>query len=112
VTIQNGCYNLLYTSTTKVPQTDAGTNLITTTIEAVCAQAVVNGLLAPGTWQSGGFGLLKQFDFMPKGYYIYAPPVASQSQSDRAARKSVPIQVAAKLAGAVHEVRVAVTVNQ
>ena len=112
VTIQNSVYNLLYTSTTKIPQTDAGTQLLTTTIEAVCAQAVTNGLLAPGVWNSNGFGLLKQGDFMPKGYYIYAPKVSTQNPTDRAARKSVPIQVAAKLAGAVHDVNIAVTVNQ
>ena len=112
VTIQNSLYNLLYTSTTKIPQTDSGTQLLTTTIEAVCAQAVNNGLLAPGVWNSGGFGTLKQGDFMPKGYYIYAPRVAAQNPTDRAARKSVPIQVGAKLAGAIHEVSVAVTVNQ
>lgn len=111
VTLQTSLYNLLYTSTTKIPQTDAGMQLLCTTAEAVCAQAVANGLLAPGTWQSSGFGQLKTGDFMPKGYYIYAPRVALQSQADRAARKSVPIQIAAKLAGAVHEVSIAVSVN-
>ena len=112
VTLQNSLYNLLYTSTTKIPQTDAGTQLLVATAEAVCAQAVTNGLLAPGVWGSGGFGLLKMGDFMPKGYYIYAPRVSTQNPADRAARKSVPIQIGAKLAGAIHEISVAVTVNQ
>lgn len=112
VTLQNSLYNLLYTSTTKVPQTDAGVALLTTTCAAVCGQAVLNGLLAPGQWNSGGFGELRQGDFMAKGYYIYAPPVRTQNPADRAARKSVPIQVAAKLAGAIHDINVAVTVNQ
>jgi hypothetical protein len=35
-----------------------------------------------------------------------------QNPTDRLARKSVPIQVAIKLAGAVQTVNVAVTVNQ
>ena len=112
VTLQNSLYNLLYTSTTKVPQTDAGTQLLLTTAEAVCAQAVTNGMLAPGVWTQGGFGLLAQGDFLPKGYYIYAPRVAAQNSADRAARKSVPIQIAAKLAGAVHEIAITVNVNQ
>lgn len=112
IEMQTRLYNLLYTSPTKVPQTDAGTALLVTTCEGVLSQGVANGLLAPGTWQSGGFGILAQNDFLPKGFYVYAPKVATQSQSDRAARKSVPIQIAAKLAGAVHEVFVAVTVNQ
>lgn len=110
--IQNEVFNLLYTSTTKIPQTDPGTHLIVTTIENVCSQAVRNGLLAPGKWGAGGFGTLQQNDLLPKGFYVYAPPVADQFAADRAARKSVPIQVAAKLAGAVHTVDITINVNR
>lgn len=105
-------YNLLYTSTTKIPQTDAGTQLLVTTCESVLSQAVINGLLAPGVWNAGGFGQLSQGDYLSKGFYVYAPSVNDQDPADRAARISVPIQIAAKLAGAVHEVQVAVLVNQ
>lgn len=110
--IQTNVYNLLYTSNTKIPQTDAGTHQIVNIIEATCAAGVNNGLLAPGTWTSGGFGTLNMGDFLPKGFYVYAPPVSSQNAGDRAARKSVPIQVAAKLAGAVQSVNVLVNVNR
>lgn len=112
ITIQNSVYNLLYSNPTKIPQTDSGNNIITTTIEATCAQGVANGLLAPGTWTQAGFGSLKQNDFLPKGYYIYAPPISSQNPADRAARKSVTFQVAAKLAGAIHTVNVLVNINR
>ena len=110
--IQTAVYNLLYSNTTKIPQTDAGTHLIVTTIEGICSQAVVNGLVAPGVWNSGGFGSLNQGDYMPKGFYVYAAPVATQNPSDRAARKSVPIQVAVKLAGAIHTIDVQISVNR
>ena len=109
--IQTACYNLLYTSPTKIPQTDAGNNLFVATIEAVCSQAVANGLLAPGVWDVGGFGAIKQGDFLAKGFYVYAPPIANQNTSDRAARRSVTFQVAAKLAGAIHTVSVIINVN-
>jgi hypothetical protein len=112
VTIMTALYNLLYTTPTKIPQTDPGTNLLVNTIESICAQGVINGLLAPGVWNSAGFGTLKQGDFMPKGFYVYAPRVATQFQADREARKSVPIQVAAKLAGAIHTVDVTINVNR
>lgn len=111
-TIQTALYNLLYLTPTKIPQTDAGTNLLLNAIEAVCAQGVVNGLLAPGTWTTTGFGTLALGDFLVKGFYVYAPPVAQQNIQDRAARKAVPIQVAAKLAGAVHTIQMAINVNQ
>ena len=112
VDMQNSVYNLLYTSPTKIPQTDGGNHLVVTTIAAVCAQGVANGLLAPGTWTQAGFGSLNQGDFIAKGYYIYAPPIALQNTADRAARKSVTIQVAAKLAGAIQSVNVIVNINR
>jgi hypothetical protein len=110
--IQRSIYNLLYSSTTKIPQTNQGMQLLTTAAEASCSQGAINGLLAPGVWNAGGFGLLKQGDYLPKGYYVYAPSVDTQNQADRAARMAVPIQVAAKLAGAIHTANVLVNVNQ
>ncbi|CUJ17264.1 MULTISPECIES: DUF3383 domain-containing protein [Achromobacter] len=110
--VQTDVYNLLYTSPTKVPQTDAGNQLIASVIEAACEAAVNNGYLAPGVWNSAGFGALKQGDTLAKGYYVYAPAIATQSQADREARKAVPFQVAAKEAGAIHTVDVLVTVNR
>lgn len=109
--MQTDIYNLLFGSK-KVPQTDSGNHLIGTVVESSCAAGVTNGLLGPGTWQSGGFGQLQQGDFLPKGYYVYVPPISLQSPTDRAARKSVPIQVAAKLAGAIHEVDILINVNR
>lgn len=111
-TVQTAVYNLLYTSTTKIPQTDAGTQMIVTAIDQVMAQAVNNGLVAPGVWNQPGFGQLQQGDFLDKGYYIFAPRVATQLQADREARKSVPIQIAAKLAGAIHAVDIIINVNR
>ncbi|HAK33499.1 MAG TPA: hypothetical protein DCM44_00700, partial [Pantoea sp.] len=76
----------------------------------VLQQAVGNGLFAPGVWSGGPIGQLAKGDTLTKGYYIYAPSVDSQLQADREARKGVPIQVAGKLAGAVHYGSVAITV--
>jgi hypothetical protein len=110
--IQTNVYNALLTATTKIPQTDAGNNQIAGAIGSACVQGVANGLLAPGTWTSGGFGQIKNGSFLPNGYYIFVPPISTQAQADRSARKSVPIQVAAKLAGAIHTVNVTINVNQ
>jgi hypothetical protein len=112
ITMQRDLYNLLYSSNTKIPQTDAGMHLLVTTCEARCQQGVNNGFLAPGVWNEGGFGVLNQGDFLQKGYYVYAGPVSAQAQADRAARLAVPIQVAAKLAGAIHGANVTININQ
>jgi hypothetical protein len=111
IAIQTSLYNLLYTSPTKVPQTDAGMHLLVTTISNVLSQYVDNGLLAPGIWNSSGFGALLQGQLLTNGFYVFAPGVATQSASDRAKRISVPIQIAAKLAGAVQTVDVSIIVN-
>ncbi len=108
--VQTNVYNLLY-GTNKVPQTDAGMHTIGTAIEASLADGVNNALLAPGIWTAAGFGQLVTGQFLQKGYYVYQPPISTQSAADRAARKSVPFQVAAKLAGAVHSVNVTIDVN-
>jgi len=108
--IQTNVYNLLYT-TGKVPQTDAGVNQIQNAIAQVCAQAVNNGLVAPGTWNGPSFGQLTTGQYLKQGYYIYAQSVALQSQADRAARMSPPIQVAIKLAGAIQSVDILVNVE-
>lgn len=112
IDLQVALYNQLYLSTTKIPQTDAGMHQLATTMKSICIQYVQNEFIAPGIWQAGGFGTLNDGDFMPTGYYIYQPSVASQPQTQRLARISVPFQIAIKLAGAVQTVDVSVTVNQ
>lgn len=110
--VQTACYNVLYTSTTKVPQTDAGVNQITNAIGGVCDQGVNNGLVAPGVWNAQGFGTLQTGQFLKNGYYIFAQPIALQSQSDRETRAAPPIQVAVKLAGAIQSIDVIIDVNR
>lgn len=108
--VQTNLFNLLYTSGTKVPQTDAGNTRIMANVEASMDQAVNNGLIAPGVWNGGQIGQLSPGDTLTKGYYVYMPAISSQAQADREARKSVPVQVACKLAGAIHYASVQINV--
>lgn len=108
--VQTADFNTLYTSTTKIPQTDAGTTTRIANIELVLDKAVQNGLFAPGKWTGGPMGQINTGDMLTKGYYTWAENVDDQLQVDREARKGVPIQVAGKLAGAVHYGSVAITV--
>ena len=109
---QTAVFNLLYTSTTKIPPTDAGVNQIVTTLDAVSESAVANGLVAPGTWNGPPIGALATGQTLSKGYYAYAAPVSSQSSAARATRTAPTIQIALKLAGAVQKANVIVNVNQ
>lgn len=108
--VQTNLYNLLYTSTTKVPQTDAGLTRLLSNVEQSMDQAVTNGLVAPGVWNGGPIGQLSSGDMLTKGYYVYAQPLAQQAQADREARKAPLIQVACKLAGAIHYADVQINV--
>jgi hypothetical protein len=99
--IQNDVFNALF-GALKVPQTDAGMNVLVTAAAAACQDGVTNGYLAPGQWNTGGFGTLVQGNILTAGYYIYAPPMATQSEAVRQTRAAPVMQIAAKLAGAIH----------
>lgn len=109
--IQTDIFNVLYTSPTKIPQTDAGINVIANVVAQDCEQAVNNGLVAPGVWTGPPVGVLSTGQYLSTGYYIFQPTIASQSVSQRAARIAPTIQAAIKLAGAVHFANVIVSVN-
>ena len=110
--LQTAVWNLQYTNNTKIPQTEQGMNRYAAVIEARLEQAVRNGLVAPGVWNGDSFGTLQAGDQLTKGYYVFINSIDDQSQADREARKAPPIQVAIKLAGAVHFVNVLVNVNR
>ena len=111
--VQTTLYNILYTSTTKIPMTDPGMHLLVTGVESAMIAGINNGLIAPGTWQTNSvFGTLQPNQFLDRGYYVFCPPVASIPESQRAARIAPTIQAAVKLAGAVHFANCIVNVNR
>jgi hypothetical protein len=110
--VQVDLFNLFYQSETKIPQTDAGMTEIVNTINNSLEAGVRNGLIAGGQWNADGFGQIKRGQTLPRGYYTFCPPVATQAQADREARKTPFIQVAVKLAGAVHFANVRINVNR
>lgn len=109
--VQTDVFNLLYTTPTKIPQTEAGIHRIQTTVEAGLSAAVFNGWIAPGQWNADGFGQLQPGMNLPKGFYVYTPPLSQQAESDRASRHAPVMQCAVKLSGAVHYANVIINVN-
>lgn len=101
-TLQAALFNVLAASPTKIPQTDKGVQQLVHGAQAQALEpAVNNGLLAPGTWNGQPLGNINSGDFLSKGYYIFASPVASQSPTDRTARKAPPISAIGCGAGAI-----------
>jgi hypothetical protein len=95
----------------KVAQTDSGMQLLAAGAAAACQQAVNNATAAPGLWTGPTFGQQLTNTAMPKGFYIYVPPISSQTQGARAARQAVPFTIGVKLAGAVNTASVLIDVN-
>lgn len=110
--VQKEVFTSLYTSPTKLPLTDKGQAILMASVEKVALEAVNNGAIAPGVWGGDSFGNLNKGDFLENGFYIWATPMDTLSTSDREQRKATPIQVALKLAGAIHSVDVIVNYNR
>jgi len=114
--VQVEVFNLLYSSPTKVPQTEAGMGAIKDAIELVCDQGVINGGIAGGqlspaltldVQQSTGNS---EFDGeLTAGFLVYADQISTLSQSDRDQRQAPPFKVWLKGSGAIHFVDVLIT---
>ncbi len=93
----------------RVAQTDKGVSQVVQRVDVTWGQVANAGLIAPGVYNGDGFGTIKTGDFLAKGFYSFAAPVASQPESDRQARKAPPITTVGLGAGAIHGVTIAVT---
>jgi hypothetical protein len=114
--LQVGGFNYLIPVAFKIPQTDSGVQGLCGAYRAVCSQFVTNGVLAPGAWTGAVPAGFPQALFLANiaavGYYVYAQPVASQTQAARNGRSAPLVQIAAKFAGAVQSSQVVVQLQQ
>ena len=110
--VQKEVFSRLYKSPTKIPLTDKGQAVLIAAVEKVCLEGVNNGAFAPGQWTGDSFGNLTTGDYLEKGYYVWAAPMDTLSDSDREQRRATPIQTAVKLAGAIHSSDVIVNYNR
>ena len=81
-------------------------------VEKTLALFVRAGVIAAGTWNStydfGNDPKVFRDNIATTGYYVYAKPMSEQSQSEREQRKAPAIQVAFKMAGAIHTADIAI----
>lgn len=113
--IQVAGFNALTQTSTKLPQTEVGMGQLKAAYNTVLGQAVTNGFVAPGAWNSpelfGNPNDLRRC-VLNTGYYVYSQPVNQQSQVSREARQAPLVQIAIKFAGAVQSSAIVVSVNQ
>ena len=107
--VQRAVANVLFTTRTKIPQTTEGVNTLVNAITGVLNQGIINGMLAPGEWNSSDtFGILEDFHrcIRTYGYYVYYTPIAQQAQAEREQRKCPVISIAAKQSGAIEHANI------
>ena len=112
--LQVNGFNVLRNTNGKVPQTEPGMNVLIAAYVKALAQAVQNGYVAPGTWDSTEvFGNPTDFaqNINQRGFYMFHEPISAQSTQDRLDRKAPLIQIAAKESGALHSSSVIVSIN-
>lgn len=100
------------TSSPKIPQTTAGVQQLVAAISAPCEDARTKGVIAAGAWNAAPVLTLATGATLPRGYVILPDSIANQSEADRTARKSPPIYVCLKMAGAIEHVIIGLIVNQ
>jgi hypothetical protein len=109
--IQFAIMNLL-TSSPKIPQTDAGQQLLIQAVESALAQSATTGFIAPGVWS--GQNILNQITpgmALPTGFAVVSPLYKTLTAAQIQARQAPPIYVALIEAGAVHFVTIEVLVQ-
>lgn len=113
--LQTEAFNLLGTTSTKIPQTQRGVNQLVDTLKKVCEQFKKAGFIGAGTWNNADFfGDLETFkrNIELNGYYIKVQSLADQTQADREQRKSPLVQIAVKTAGAFHSVNILLNIEE
>lgn len=113
--IQTDVFNLLGTTGTKLAQIKRDVNKIVDTIEKTLILFRKANVIAPNQWNSSdtfGDEALFRRSILTNGYFVFAQSLNDQVQSDRTARKSVPIQIALKLSGSIHSVDVLISVEE
>jgi len=114
VDLQIAGFNYLATTTTRIPQTEAGMDGLKGSYRAVMKRYVGVGVFAPGTWNNATrFGNPADHDrnIEEFGYYLYSLPVSQQAQNVRETRVAPVVQIAAKESGAIHSSDVIVLVE-
>lgn len=108
-------FNSLASTSTKIPQTEDGMEVIKGAYRSVCIAAINNRFVGAGSWTSSDtFGDTEDFhrNIEEIGFYVFSAPVNLQSTASREAREAPVVQIAIKYQGAIHSSNVIVFVNK
>ncbi|CAK9249989.1 unnamed protein product [Sphagnum jensenii] len=101
-----------FVSESNVPQTDIGQTSLLTIVDQCNARAAARGFIAGGVWQGSTILKLTSGTSLPLGYLSQSPAFSTQSASDRAQGKGMPIYVALILSGSIESLTIGVYPQQ
>jgi hypothetical protein len=108
--IQFAVLNLM-TSQPKIPQTDAGQQLLIQAVESACQKSLSVGFIGAGVWQGQTVLKLVPGTALPLGFLVQSPSYSTLSLAQITTRIAPPIYVAIIESGAVHFVTIQVLVQ-
>ena len=99
--LQNAGFEVITGADTKLPQDDSTTTRFINAYSYILRGYRENGILGPGIWRGEKYKTLEKGTPLPDGYTIMADSYSTQSNTDRLAKKAVPMSIVVHLAGAV-----------
>ena len=110
--IQEALLSLIANNPMKMPQTDVTTTRFIAAVTEVLEAYRSVGYITEGIWLGANVGNIMTGDALEHGYAIWADSFDVQTESDRRARKGMPINVALHLYGSVESIELNVTVQE
>ena len=99
--LQEAAVALLADNAGKLAQTDETSALFINRFSAILATYTAMGVLATAAWRGPEVGSISNGDILENGFLLWAESYDTQSDSDRAAHKAMPIHAGLCFAGSV-----------
>ena len=108
--LQNAAVTLLAENPDKLPQTDDSTAQFINRFSSILMGYTDRGILASSVWRGADLGPVRNGEIVENGFMLWADSYDDQSDTDRAAHKAMPVQVALTPAGSIESIVITVNV--
>ena len=102
--IQTAIYDMIATSTSKLPQNDGTSSMFLSEINRILEGYYNLGVLATAVWRGTLYGDMTEEMTIEHGYYAMVSSFDTQTKADRALRKAMPITILLCLSGSVESI--------
>lgn len=96
----------------KIPQTNSGINILTSSISSILDEYVGIEFIQPGVWLGNSVLNLQYGDALSQGYLIMFDEINEQTGADRVNRVAPNCYICAKLAGAIEYITLGISISR